>query len=179
MRQIDVTVDVPGFRTESLVVATTLLKHDDYTAQDIADLFRQRWHIELDLRSIKSSMQMDHLRSKSPEMAEREWRMGLLAYNAVRQSILQAAFVAERLPRELSFTSSMQSLATNWLLATASPEKSEPLRELRLQDVGSHQVGNRPNRVEPRAIKSRPSKHDLLTQPRAVARAALLGQHSP
>lgn len=178
MRQIDVNVNVPGFRTESLVVVTTLLNSDDYTAQDIADLFRQRWHIELDLRSIKSSMRMDELRSKSPEMAEREWRMGLLAYNAVRQSILQAAFVAECHPRELSFTSSMQSLATNWLLATASPEKSDPLRELRLQDVGSHQVGKRPNRVEPRAIKRRPSKHDLLTKPRAAARAALLGHNS-
>lgn len=178
MRQVDIHVDVPGFRTESLVIATTLLDHDEYPADDIGDLFRQRWNIELDLRSIKSVMGMDILRCKTPEMVEREWRVGLLAYNAIRQSMLQAAVRAKCHPRQLSFTSAMQSLATNWLLAAANPAKSKPLRELRLKDIGSHRVGNRPNRVEPRAVKRRPLPHDLLTEPRSAAQARLLEHNS-
>jgi hypothetical protein len=41
-------------------------------------------------------------------------------------------------------------------------------------DLAGQRVGDRPDRVEPRAIKRRPKPHKLLTKPRAQARAELL-----
>ena len=100
--------------------------------------------------------------------------MGLLAYNLVRHSLLQAAAAAAVSPRQLSFCAGMQFSATTWLTAATHPGTLQPLIDLRLKHMASHSVGHRPNRIEPRAIKRRPTSHDLLTQPRSTARAKLL-----
>ena len=104
---------------------------------------------------------------------------GLLAYNLIRQSLLQSAAVSGEYPCHLSFTATLQMLTTTWLLA-AFPEEvtvtsgAVALVMLRLTSGGSHRVGLRPDRVEPRAIKRRKTTHKLLTVPRSVARAKLL-----
>jgi hypothetical protein len=88
--------------------------------------------------------------------------------------MLQAAIAAERTPRELSFTVAIQTIAAAWMVAAVTEEHQELLVQLRLEHMASHRVGNRPNRIEPRAIKRRPKPHDLLTEPRERARAKLL-----
>ena len=130
--------------------------------------------MELHIRDIKTAMNLDVLRCKTPAMVRQELWTGLLVYNLIRQSILQSAHEAECQPDELSFTATMQMLANSWLVAAVivdgSCDASEPLVRFRLIHGGSHRVGNRPDRVEPRAAKRRPKSHPLLTTPRRQAR---------
>jgi hypothetical protein len=178
VREVRVNVDIPGFRAESLVVVTSLFDPKVYSRDELASLYRERWSAELDLRDIKSTMNLDVLRCKTPAMVRQELWTGLLAYNLIRQSMLQSASVAKCQPRQLSFTATMQMLANTYLTASALDDTNSDVRErligLRLLQGRSHRVGNRPDRVEPRAVKRRPKPHDLLTTPRAEARAEMI-----
>jgi hypothetical protein len=178
MREVQVHMAERGFRVRSLVVVTTLLDPATYSADELAALYRRRWLGELDLRTLKSTLKLDILRCKTPEMARKELRTGLLAYNLIRRTMLQAAIVAGRSPRELSFTAAMQTIAAAWMVSVVTEEHHEVLVRLRLKHMASHRIGNRPNRSEPRAIKRRPKPHDLLTEPRDQARAKLMAAHA-
>ena len=158
-----------SFRTQSIVVVSTLRDETKVTREDLADLYRQRWHAELDLRTIKTTMNLEVLRCKTPEMARTELGMGLLAYNLVRHSPLQAADAAECSPRQLSLCAAQQFLATTWLLTAVNSNNPRSLIELRLTHSASHPVGHRPSRIEPRAIKRRARAYDWLTKPRKLA----------
>jgi hypothetical protein len=179
VREMKFAVRERGFRTQSIVVVTPLRDETTITREDLADLFRQRWHAELDLRNLKSTMSLDVLRCKTPAMVRTELWMGLLAYNLVRHSLLPAALATNCSPRQLSFCAALQFLANTWLLAAVNRDEASRLIELRLIHLASHRVGNRLNRIEPRAIKRRPTPHDWLTKPRATARAELLAGCSP
>jgi hypothetical protein len=175
LREVLVQVDQPGFRTKSLVVVTTLCDAETYTSDEIAELYRGRWLAELDIRTIKITLDMDILRCKTPAMVRREIWAHLLAYNMIRRSILQSARASERSPRELSFTAAMQGIAASWTVAVlATPDRFGMLVDAHLANLAGHRVGNRPNRVEPRAIKRRPKPHRLLMKPRAEARLDVL-----
>jgi hypothetical protein len=174
LREIEVQVDQPGFRTESLVVVTTLTDAEAYTKADLAELYHRRWLAELDIRAIKVALGMDVLRCKTPEMVRKEIWTCLLAYNLIRRSMLQAADSSGRSPRQLSFTAAMQKIAAGWITVLFFDEATGALLiDAHLSDLPGHKVGHRPNRVEPRAIKRRPKPHKLLTQPRQAARQAL------
>ena len=175
VREVLVQVNQPGFRTESLVVVTTLCDAEKYTSREIAELYRGRWLAELDIRAIKITLDMDVLRCKTPEMVRREVWMHLLAYNLIRRSILQSAQASGCSPRALSFTAAMQAIAASWIVAAqAGASVFGALVEAHLANLAGHRVGNRPDRVEPRAVKRRPKPHRLLTKPRAEARLELL-----
>lgn len=174
----EVEVKVPprkGFRPDVLVVVTTLLDGVKYTRDDLAQLYRRRWLAELDIRAIKCSMDLDVLRCKSPEMVRTEIWIGLLAYNLIRQTLLQSALAADRSPRELSFTAAIQKIAAGFTTALVlSEETASVLIETNQEHLAHHRVGHRPDRVEPRANKRRPKVLALLTKPRAEAKADLL-----
>jgi DDE family transposase len=184
VREIKVCVNKPGFRTESLVVVTSLLDHEVFPSSDMATLYRRRWTVELELRDIKSTMDLDVLRRKTPEAVRQELWAGVLAYNLVRQSMLQSAAASEQKPHELSFAASLQMLANTWILAPALGDPKHPPRipisarecliALRIVNGHSHRVADRPDRVEPRAVKRRPSPLALLTELRAAARDRLV-----
>jgi hypothetical protein len=174
LREVRVRVRQRGFRTQVLVVVTTLLDATAYTAADLADLYRLRWHAELDLRSLKETLGMDVLRCQSPAMVRKEVWAHLLAYNLIRAVLAQAALEYDADPRELSFTGALQALTTfAERLLEATPETAENLYEWLLLTIGAHQVGDRPDRVEPRARKRRPKTYPLLTKPRKEARKQL------
>jgi hypothetical protein len=177
VREIYVQVNQPGFRVRSLVVVTTLTKAEEVTREDIAELYHQRWLVELDIRAIKISLSMDVLRCKTPEMVRKEIWTCLLAYNLIRQSMLQAAMLTEGKlsPRQLSFTAAMQKIAASWgTIMVVSEAVAVTLIDVHLSDMAKNIVGDRPDRIEPRKIKRRPKPHKLLMEPRAQARAALL-----
>jgi hypothetical protein len=182
VREVHVQVHQPGFRVESLVVVTTLTDADSYTKDDIGELYQQRWLAELDIRALKVSLGIDVLRCRTPEMVRREIWVALLAYNLIRRGMLQAASVSpsERSPRQLSFTAAMQKIAASWntLVACTQP-LLVMLSDVHLRHIASHEIGNRPDRVEPRAVKRRPKPHKLLTKPRDQARADLLAGVEP
>jgi len=175
VRQIRVYVAQPGFRVGTFTALTTLTDARAYPKDELADLYNDRWLAELDIRSIKITLGMYILRCKSPEMVRKEMWTCLLAYNLIRRAILQAAQQAGVSPRALSFTAAVQSIGANWLLAAVSDAAlAGPLSDAALASVARHVVGNRPGRIEPRAIKRRPKEHALLTKPREQARAELL-----
>lgn len=174
LREVQVRVDQPGFRTDSLVVVTTLTDAEQYPADEIAELYHQRWLIELDIRAIKVSLGMDVLRCKTPEMIRREVWTCLLTYNLIRRTMLQAARRSGLSPRQLGFTAAMQTIGASWLVVLLNPSLRTTLIEVELAHMAGHTVGNRPGRVEPRAVKRRPKPHRLLTKPRDEARAELL-----
>lgn len=175
VREVQVHVDQPGFRTESLVVVTTLLDEKKYKQQDIAELYHQRWLAELDIRAIKIQLGMDVLRCKSPEMVRKEIWACLLAYNLIRKTILASAKRWKLSPRQISFTSALQKVAASWMSVLLLSEVSLALLlEADLEHMAGHRVGHRPDRVEPRKVKRRPKPHKLLNQPREAARVELL-----
>jgi len=180
VREIRVHVGQPGYRVASFVAVTTLTDAKAYPKEDIASLYQSRWLAELDIRAIKITMGMDNLRCKSPERVHKEMGTCLLAYNLIRRTMLQSAQEAGVLPRTLSFTAAMQSIGAAWLVVVLSDDTlASLLIDAALATMAEHVVGNRPGRVEPRAIKRRPKEHALLTKPRNQARADLIGEKSP
>jgi hypothetical protein len=174
LREVQVEVSQKGFRCRQLRLVTTLLDPQVYPRQELALAFRCRWHAELNLRSIKHVMQMDVLRCKSPAMVRKEIWMHLLAYNLIRTLMAQAAVTAGVCPRDLSFKGTLQTLVVFAAAGWACPERRNELYAAVLRAVATHRVNNRPDRVEPRAVKRRPKKQVYLTEPRSVAKARLL-----
>jgi len=175
VREIRVHVGQPGYRVKSFVAVTTLTDAKEYPKEEIASLYQSRWLAELDIRAIKITMGMDILRCKTPEMVRKEMWTCLLAYNLIRRTMLQSATEAGVLPRTLSFAAALQSIGVSWLVMVLTDDASASrLIDAALATMAQHVVGNRPGRVEPRAIKRRPKEHALLTKPRAEARTELL-----
>jgi putative transposase len=175
VRELEVHVPQPGFRTQVFVVVTTLTDAQTYTVEDLAELYHQRWLVELDIRAMKVTLGIDVLRCQSPEMVRREIWTALLAYNLIRQTMLETAKSADQSPRQLSFTAALQKIAASWVtLPLLQASAAAAVIDAHLSHLERQQVGDRPNRVEPRAIKRRPKPHKLLTKPRAEARAELL-----
>jgi Transposase DDE domain len=174
IRELRVKVHVPGFRVDELVLVTTLLDGDTYTKAEVADLFLRRWGIELDLRSIKCSLNMDILRCKTPEMVRKEIWMHMLAYNLIRGLMAKAAEEHGEEPRHLSFKGALQTMtAFQDELRRATPKAREHLIGEMLKAIAHHRVGDRPGRVEPRANKRRPKPTRFLMEPRKIARKRL------
>lgn len=175
VREVYVQVHQPGFRVDSLVVVTSLTDADVYTREDIAELYYQRWHVELDIAALKVTLGMDVLRCKTPAMVEKEIWVCLLAYNLIRLTMLQAAMNATLSPRQLSFASAMETIGPSYEMHVRfDAEQACILNNALLRAMAAHRVGDRPGRVEPRATKRRPKPHRLLTVPRAEARAQVL-----
>src|SRR5215510_10179698 len=157
VREARVRVPQPGFRTKSVVVVTTLLDPRQATKEDLAALYRARWNAELDLRSIKSAMQMRELRGKTPESVRKEVWAHVLAYNLIRTVMAQAAATHDASPRSISFKGAMQTLAAFQPVlalgaAGAAAGRLRLYQEL-LDAIASHRVGDRPDRYEPRLKK--------------------------
>lgn len=172
IRLVDVVIDQPGFRSKKFTIATTLIDNKTFTRDWIASVYRSRWLVELDIRSIKCSMDMDVVRAKTPAMVRTEIWSCLLAYNLIRFKMLQSAASCRRMPRTMSFTTTQQSLATTWLLACVT--NAPKLIQLSLEMSASQIIGNRPDRIEPRANKRRPKAIALLSKPRHLARLELV-----
>ena len=167
VRELRFRVQQPGFRVNELVLVTTMLDAEEYTKEELANLFLQRWNMELDLRSIKEVRQMDVLRCMSPEMVNKEIWMHLLAYNLIRGVIARAAEAHDLRPRELSFKGALQTMtAFQEALRRARPTERQHLMEEMLKAIASHRVGDRFGRVEPRANKRRPKPQKFLMEPR-------------
>jgi hypothetical protein len=174
MREVRATIRRKGFRNRTVIIVTTLLDAELYSAKDLTDLFAQRWHCELDLRSIKRALGMHHLRCKTPDMVRKELWTYLLAYNLIRVRMAQAAAVHGVMPRKLSFTAAknhIHNFAPH--LKTASDADRQHLETELLRAIAHCRVGNRPGRKELRAVKKREQKYSYLTQPRAQARKRL------
>lgn len=153
------------------VLITTLKCPTEASREALKALYRSRWNVELDIRSIKTTLGMETLTCKTPEMAEKEMWVYFLAYNLIRVLMAQSAALSDVLPRMLSFKHTLQ-LWHAWSRKVASGYTSDDLMEF-FRLVSQNRVGTRPGRVEPRAVKRRPKPLPLLTCPRHEAQARI------
>jgi hypothetical protein len=165
VREVRVRVEQRGFRTKDLLVITTLQDADQYPAEALAQLYRRRWQAELNLRSLKIVLQMDHLRCKTPHRVRNELWMHLIAYNLIRQVMAVAAARAGVEPWTVSFKATLQILGKLLPLLEQDVSTSAWCDAL-LNAVATHVVGNRPDRFEPRVKKRRPKSYKLMREPR-------------
>jgi IS4 transposase len=178
IRESRVRVAQPGFRIQTLIVATTLLDADEMSKSDLAQLYRARWNAELDLRSLKRTMQMDVLRCKTPELVRKEIWTHILAYNLIRTIIAQAAIKQQVDPRSISFKGTIQTLeAFQPMIALQGDRdaafRSHLYRQL-LDAIATHRVADRPDRYEPRLRKRRPKHYGFLRKPRRETKHLIL-----
>jgi hypothetical protein len=171
IRETMIRVTQPGFRTKSVVVVTTLLDPRQTTKEDLATLYRARWNNELDLRSIKSTMQMDDLRCKTPKLVRKEIWTHVLAYNLIRTLMAQTAAIHNLTPRSISFKGAMQTLEAfqpviEFQSAQGTEHRLRIYQDL-LRAIATHRVADRPDRFEPRLKKRRRNHYGWLTKPRS------------
>jgi len=169
LRLVYVSVNVPGFRTQSLVVVTTLTDPIAYPAEEIARLYFRRWAVELFFRDIKITLGMDVLRCQTPAMVRKEIAMHAIAYNLIRAIMQQAAALYHVPIERLSFKGSVDTLR-QWIetlnAAHDRPREQARLFNQLLQIIAEDIVPFRPERAEPRVRKRRPKAYPLMTQPR-------------
>ena len=160
---------MPGFRTQSLVVVTTLTDPIRYPATEIAKLYLRRWAVELFFRDIKITLGMDVLRCQTPTMIRKEIVMHAIAYNIIR-ALMQHAAALYHVPIErLSFKGAVDTLR-QWV-DTLNAVHDKPREQARLfnqllQILAEDTVPYRPDRTEPRVRKRRPKAYPLMTHPR-------------
>jgi hypothetical protein len=170
MRQVTVDARDKNNRAKQFKVVTTIL-NESVDGQQIRILYERRWDGEIDIRSIKSTMQMDILRCKTPEMVHKEIWTHLLAYNLLRTVMAVVANENNIEPRKISFKGAKQALtAFAPKIEAARPENRAPLIDAMLTTIAYHRVGDCPGRWEPRARKRRPKWSTPLKQPRHVAK---------
>lgn len=177
VRETRIRVSQRGFRSKTFVIVTTLLNPKETTKEDLAFLYRERWHNELDLRSIKVTLQMDILRCKTPDLVHKEVWTHILAYNLIRTLMAQSAMKHRVMPRAISFKAALQSLeAFHPVIAMLGCRSSVRLQlyEQLLDAVVVHRVANRPDRFEPRLRKRRPKAYDRMMRPRQVMKREML-----
>lgn len=159
VRELRFTIALKGRRTRVITLATTLLDPEQYPAADLAELYGQRWQIELNFRHLKQTLKMDVLRCHTVAGVQKELTMYALVYNLVRLVMREAARRQEVDVARISFVDAVRWLAT------------VGVREAALQLVVNPE---RPNRIEPRVRKRRPKQYPLMRKPREELRKALL-----
>jgi hypothetical protein len=176
LREIRYNIVVPGRRTKTIDVITTLTDATEYTKEEIAELYGFRWESELDIRSIKESLNLGHVRCKSPEMVRREVWTTLLGYNLIRTTGAGAALIYDKRPRQISFTGTCQYVLASWMIISCGMIDAVTIEDHHatlLKQIADCKVANRPGRLEPRVVKRRPKPYKLMQKPRNVLRREL------
>lgn len=161
VREIRYAIGGRGFRTRQVALVTTLLDPDAYPVAELAQLYYDRWRVELNLRHLKQTLRMDVLRSKTEAGVRKEVWMLALVYNLVRLVMLAGAKRRQVPAERISFVDALR-----WLLQV------DGRRSLDSLIVNPH----RPDRFEPRAKKRRAKEYDLMKLPRAQLKQLLVAK---
>ncbi len=172
LRMIRYNIVVPGCRTKVITVITTLVDPKEYSSDAIAELYGYRWNVELDIRDIKQTLNLDHMRCKTPAMVRKEFWTTLLAYNLIRRIICTAAMAHGKSPRRISFTRTCASILASWSNLTLDLYGPQAVRSLLFQ-IASLVVPDRPGRIEPRVLKRRRHRYPLMREPRHILKKRL------
>jgi hypothetical protein len=168
VRIIRFTTTIRGFRSRRVALATTLLDPKLFPAEDLIALYARRWRLELCLRDLKTTLGMEALRCKTPDMAEKELLAYLVAHNLIRCVMAEAVGRAAVDLERVSFKGSVDALR-QYSAAIAQARSRKMRRQLwedLLRNLVRDLVRSRPRRTEPRALKRRPKPYPLLNQPR-------------
>jgi hypothetical protein len=169
VRLVEIQVAVPGFRTQTFVLVTTLTDAQTYSAEELGRLYFRRWAVELFFRDIKITLGLDVLRCQTPAMVRKEIVMHAIAYNLIRALMQDIARRYQMDVGRLSFKGTVDALR-QWRelfeAAKTLPRRTHQLRALFYQSIATDPLIARPERSEPRAVKRRPKNFRLLTRPR-------------
>ncbi len=167
VREIYYYIIIPGFRTQRVSLITTLLDTTNYPTLEFVKLYGERWHVELNLKHLKTTLGMEILRCKTPSMVRKELYIYLLAYNLLRTLMWTAGNTYGAPPLRLSLQGTRHHL-DNFipeLLAATSTQRNQIYCTL-LKVIVHKSVPARPGRSEPRVRKRRPKSYPLMKQPR-------------
>jgi len=170
LRKITYHITIPGFRTASVTVLTSLIDPVIFPKKSFAELYMRRWNAELNLRHIKTTMKMDVLRCLTPDMVRKEILIHFIAYNLVRHLMLRSATEHSLRPDSISFKYSLTAIE-QWMQAISSNRSrkhAEIMEKFILSLIADSILPHRPFRREPRAVKRRRKPYQLLTKPRRV-----------
>lgn len=172
VRQIRVDIDIAGFRTRRLHLVTTLMDPVAYPVEKLAELYRDRWMVELNIRSLKTTLKMEILKGQSIDMVLKELQIYQLAYNLIRMLMWRSARTCGIDPRRLSFAGTQQRINAFFprLAACESAAEYQRVVIMLIEQIADDILPDRPNRIDPRAVKRRPKNYRRLTKPRAEAR---------
>jgi hypothetical protein len=176
LREVTFQVEQKGYRTREITLVTTLLDPELYPAEELAKLYLKRWRIELWFDDIKTSMQMDVLRCKCPEMIEKELLMHMIAYNLIRGVMQDASIIHHQPLEQLSFKGTLDRLKQwIWPITTAnSKARRDKMTAQLLADIATDRVPQRAGRYEPRVRKRRPKPFPVMVKPRQEYRNEFL-----
>lgn len=148
---------------ERFIVVTTLTDAERYPRALLGKMYKKRWKIEVVIRDLKSTFGMQHLAAQTPAMIEKTLWAHLLAYNALRWHMLNAALLFERPPDEVSVKTASRLLteASHAILSLTAAKRAKLFSGLYFEMI-QVRIGRRPDRQEPRAVKKRPKPTPLL-----------------
>ena len=171
------SIIIRELKVKGKTLITTLLSPKEAPKHELKSLYKKRWHVKVDFRDIKTTLGMEILSCKTPEMVKKEIWVYFLAYNLIRVLMAQAALLSNVLPRQLSFKHTVQ-LWLAWCLQAqgAGRETDEAMLFVFIAQLT---VGNRPGRIEPRAVKRRPKPFPLLMEKREQARVKIVKYGHP
>lgn len=166
LREIRLKAERKGFRTQEIILVTSFLDPEQKSKEELGNLFLKRWRVELYFDDIKTTMGMDVLRTKSPELICRELLMHMIAYNLIRALALRSG--AE--PNRASFKGIVdRAKVWSWIIwAAPTRKKASTLATDLLDTIAEDLVPERPGRREPRAVKRRPKPFQYLTKHRKI-----------
>jgi hypothetical protein len=155
-------------RKKRITLVTTLLDPVAYPAHELIGLYARRWHLELALRHLKTTLGMELLRCQTPDMAEKELLAYLVAYNMIRCLMAQAVAQAGVEMDRLSFKGTVDAVRqfTPAIHKARSKAQRQQLCDELLRTIARDLAPLRPHRQEPRAVKRRPKAYPLLNKPR-------------
>lgn len=170
VRHVSYEVKRKGFRVKRIILATTMLNAAQDSAKELAELYCRRWQVELDIRSLKTHMQMEHLRCQSPAMVRKEIYAHMIAYNLIRDLIVHTLIIYQASPKSLSHQGAVQALNAFAEKLKPGSDQLEALEAALYESISEHTVGDRKPRAHPREIKRRPKNYKLMRKPRHASR---------
>lgn len=168
-------IRIREFKVAGKVYVTTLLSARRYNKKELTTLYKRRWEIEINLKSIKDIMGMDMLSCKTPDMVIKEIGTHFLAYNFIRILMAEACAKHNALPWKISFKGTVQLLNEFMpYFLNSSKNQNDIMYAGLLELIIKNKVGNRPGRIEPRAVKQRPKPFPRLKRPRIIEQKRLM-----
>lgn len=176
VREVRCSITRAGFRTKIVILVTTLMDAQIYTRAQLAQLYCLRWHVEINIRHVKTTLAMDELRGRTPEIVRAEIYVHLIAYNLLRTLMWEAGTTFDVSPLCLSLQATRQHF-NNFIpeFNHISAKKLAKLYQKLLLVIGQQLLPERPDRFEPRVRKRRPKPFPLMKEPRSVLKRQLAG----
>jgi hypothetical protein len=177
LRQVKVHIDIPGYRPKDFYIVTTLIDPVKYPAEDIKEIYLKRWNVELYFRDLKTTLGMDILRCKSPDMVEKEILMNFIVFNMLKRLSYDSIKESDSDPDDVSFKSCQQVLL-GYVSINEDKTKVNLLPQM-LKIIAENLILKRPQRVEPRVVKRRPKPFKLMMKPRSELKLDLVRESHP